>query len=411
VAGQQLTSNSVRIRCGLGKADIERVTTQALGSIDLSGLVEKARQGQLEDQAAVGALVERLGVDAPKIIQALQQLGREGKNDARLTERLAAIVSNDAKVETVTADPSAPMPDPPAPAAAPSRSPARSHAISQEAKTLRADCAAIAQKAKVDVVDIRCGPSEAQIRGLVSQIVEQTDPAGLVKLAMQGGDPNAPQVAALGKQLGLTNDSIAQILAKLEKDRVPDEQLTNRFAALTRQHMDFVLHASGLATDSPAIKALREQAITALGKGDYGQTEALLTAAELTQRQDAVQSSALTLAAQNNDRGRELLQQSHDYDGAARLFAAAAARVPAELPLVRAAYLIDQGNALIAGAEASGNKENSEQALSLLHEAYAFMVMGFGAICPQTGAGTGETYEAKSKDGRVTWTLNCPVVH
>src|SRR4051794_40982208 len=76
VAGQHLTSSAVRIRCGLEKGDIERVTAQALSGIDLGGLVEKARKGQLEDQAAVGALVERLGIDAPQIIQTLQQLGR-----------------------------------------------------------------------------------------------------------------------------------------------------------------------------------------------------------------------------------------------------------------------------------------------------------------------------------------------
>jgi hypothetical protein len=413
-AGQRLTSQSIRINCGLDKVGVQTVVSQALAHVDIADLVEKARKGQLEDEAAVSVVADRLSMSADKIIRALQKLGKEQVGKPQLAVRLAAIIVDDAPVEIVLASigptPPEPIPNPgPAPP-----TPIGQH-ILDDAKKLRADCSAVfGGTVKADQVDINCGPSEATIQSLITEVLSQNDPAGLVKLAMQGGDPNAPQIAILGKQLGLSNDSVAKILASLGTDGVPTELFAQKFSELARMHIDFVLRATGLPDGNLAIEALRDQAIVALGQGDYGRAEALLAAAELTRKSDPAQRPpALTIAAQSGDRGRELFQ-SQDYAAAASMFAAAAARVPDELPLVRAAYLIDQANALGAGSgkipDNNARDDARRQAAALYHRAYAFLVLSFGDICPgQPAPGSTETYEAESKD-KTRWTLRCPSV-
>jgi hypothetical protein len=415
VAGQRLTSHAIRISCGLGEADVRAAVTQAVGRVDLTELVDKARKGQLQDQAEVRDLAERVGISGDKLMQALQQLGQERTGDAALADRLAALVLIDTPVVDVTisrdgagsagteAEHSA---DQPAPAP---RANNREQDMVAEAKNLSVNCSAEGRNVSVDVVDIHCGPSEAEISSLITQVISQADSPGLVKLAMQGGDPNAPQIATLGKQLGLTNVSVAQILATLGKEGVPNDQFAQRFTELAHKHMDLVLRAWGLPDGNPAIQSLREQAMAALAQDHYGRAEALLAAAELTRRSAASSSpSALTVAAQNDDRGRELLQK-RDYTGATRLFASAAAQVPDELPLVRAAYLIDQANAVRASNDNDADKDAGSLAVPLYRRAFEFIVLSFADLCPDWHSpGDRDSYKAPSKDKKVSWSMDCP---
>jgi hypothetical protein len=395
--GEQVTSQAIRIRCGLDDAHVQSAVTQALSRVNVGDLIEQARKGQLADQAAVRDLAGRLGLGADKVSEALRRLAAQAASDALPAARLAAVILRDTPVEGVVAVGSA-APDP-GPGA--TRAEVRQQELAQEVSRLIANCTAInGDKVKADI-DIHCGPSETDIQHLISQVLAQTDPAGLVKLAMQGGDPNAPQIAALASRLGLTNATVAQLLAKMGQAPESNGAFAQQFAALARQHMNTVLLASSLPTGNPAIEALREQALAAVGQGDGKRAELLLAAAELAQRSIAMQTpSALTLAAQADDRGKELAR-NHDYAGASTLFASAVAQVPDDLPLLRAAYLIDQAKA----AGGATDKDVAAQASPLYHRAFESVAQSFAVLC-DAGAAVGiSTYEATFPDR--TARLNC----
>jgi hypothetical protein len=413
VAGQSLSSHAINISCGLDKAGVRAVVTQALTGVDLPKLVANSRSGQHQDQVVIDLLARELGVDAAKIEAALQQAGEESIDQTRLPDRVAEILSRDshmdvemASVQVVPDDPRQRQPAKRPPAPGPSND--ISQRFSHEATTLRASCAAVASQVNVDVIDLHCGPSQAEIQKLVSGVINQADLANLVRLATQGGDPSAPQIAAIANQLGLTNNSVMQMLALLGTAKVPESQLLAQYSELARKHMNSVLRASQLPLDNTAVASLKEQALAALGRGDYGQSEALLAAAELVRRSTETQKpSALTVAAQSEDRGRALLEKQ-DYVGAAKLFDSAARAVPDDLPLVRAAYLIDQANSVKAQNGDSTASDSPRDAASLYHRAFEAIVLSFADICPgQPAPGKKESYSATSKD-RTIWSLDCP---
>ena len=244
--GRQVTSQAIRIRCGLDDAHVQSAVTQALSRVNVGDLIEQARKGQLADQAAVRDLADRLGIGVDKVSDALRRLAAQPSSDVPPAARLAAVILSDTPVEGVVAiGPAAREPGP-----GPARAEVRQRELAQEVSRLVANCTTVnGDKVKADI-DIHCGPSEAEIQHLISQVLAQTDPAGLVKLAMQGGDPNAPQIAALASRLGLTNASVVQLLAKMGQQPAASDAFAQKFAALARQHMNLVLRASSLPTDT-----------------------------------------------------------------------------------------------------------------------------------------------------------------
>jgi hypothetical protein len=419
VGGQRLTSKEIKINCGLDKDGVRAVMTQAVAGFDLPKLVETARNNQLQDEGRVKDLAEKVGLDAQEIARALEQLGKERGGSAQLAEKFVDIVFQDQQMEfdagSLRVAPAAQQTKQTVTRISDSRVVVQR--VAEDARTLRAHCAAIAGgTVNAGVVDLHCGPTEGEIQRLVAEVVSQADLANLVK---QGLNPDSPQIAALAQRLGVTNASVAQLLVSLAKDEVGDDQVARRFAERARKHLDLVLWASTLPDDNAAVALLREQAMAAVGQGEYKRPEALLAAAELVRRSGAPESastaqnagqnsSALTIAAQYDDRGRGLLQ-SQDYVGAAKLFAQAAAEAPNELPLVQAGYLIDQANAEKADNGDPSGKETSRNATEVYHRAFEFIVRSFADLCPgQPAPGVKEVYKALSKDHQTEWTLKCP---
>ena len=396
--GQQVNAHAIRIRCGLDEAHVHSAVTEALSRVRVDDLVEQARKGQLADQEAVRGLADQLGIGTDRIADALRRLAAQPADDSLSAARLATIILSDMPVEGVVTVGSAAQ-DPPRRTA---RVEQRQRELAQEVSRLVANCTTVnGDRANADI-DIHCGPSEQEIQRLVSQVVAKADLAGLVKLAMRGGDPNAPQIAALAGKLGLTNESVVQLLTRMgQAPESGGDALVAQFAALARQHMNVVLRVSSLPADNPAIALLREQALAALAQGEDKRAELLLGAAELAKRSIAQQSPpALTLAAQADDRGKELAR-GRDYAGAAKLFAAAAAQVPDNLPLLRAAFLIDQAQA----ASGAPDKDLAAQAGPLYRHAFEFVAESFAVLC-DAGAAVGiSSYEARLKDRPAR--LNC----
>jgi hypothetical protein len=385
----------LRIQCGLDDAAVREAVHQALSHVNVADLLTLARNGQLAEQAELRDLGNRLGVDTKQLSAALTRVANEPAAGVPPDERLADIIVG-STVVTVT---SAVVHNRAVPA------PASTSDLVQEAERIVANCSAVGKYVNAKAVDIHCGPSEAEIQALVSQVIAQTDPATLVRSAM-AGNTDAPQIAALASQLRLTNASVAAMLARIGQSPVAGKTVAEQFAALARQHMDIVLRASALPVDNPAIAVLREQALEALGRGDEKRAELLLAAADLARSSIAMETpSALTVAAQADDRGKELLRQ-YDYTGAARVFEQAARKVPDDLPLVRAAYLLDQAKALNAGVEAGGDRDTLTTVRSLYHHSFDDIAVAIVELCSARFVDSPEEYSATSNDQQ-TSTLSC----
>jgi hypothetical protein len=408
VAGQQLNARAVKVSCGLDKAGVQSVVARTVAGFDFADLIAKARAGRAQDEAGARQLAQQLGVNVDDLIAALRQIDQQPADGRTPADRFAAVIVGDPRIDIDAA---------PLRLAASSPPVQRNDAVQRlvhEAQRLRADCAAIAGgRVKADTIDVSCGPTAAEIQQLIKDAVNQADLARLIQVAAQGNDASSPQITAIASKLGLTDDSIRQILTRLGQEKVTGDAATQRFAELVRRHVDSVLRASTLPDDNIAVAALRDQAMTALAQGDAGRAEALLAAAGLVLRSAATDvpaqgSSPLTIAAQNDDRGRDLMR-SHDYAGAIKLFAEAASRVPDELPLVRAGYLIDQANAAKALDAATSDGATHRNAADVYHRAYEFMILSVADLCPgQPDGGKTEDYKARSRDGHMTWELSCP---
>jgi tetratricopeptide (TPR) repeat protein len=229
--------------------------------------------------------------------------------------------------------------------------------IAAETKKLVADCAAVAAgTVHSETIDLECGPSEADIRALVAKVMSEGDLAELARRATASDTGESKEIDKLSEQLRLAHDSVERILAILGNGGAPVDPIAQRFAQLAHKHIALVLRLSALPAEDPLIKTLRDQAIFALGQGDYRRSEAILAAAELVRQGGTGQTlSALTMAAEAADRGERLLAKK-DYQSAAGLFAEAAAEVPNQFTLLRAAYLARQANVLTThGAEVGDN--------------------------------------------------------
>jgi len=189
VAGQHLASQTIRISCGLDKAEVQAAVARAVVGMDLADLVAKARAGRAQDEVRVGQIAQQLGMSVDDIVHALAQIGAESADGAGLGQMFAEALVRDPRLDIESASLA-------------SRPAIRRKRTQREANRTtpfrrwcarRGDCAALAGgHLDSDVVDVHCGPSESEIRKLIDDTVSQADLAKLIQLAGQRGDGSAP---------------------------------------------------------------------------------------------------------------------------------------------------------------------------------------------------------------------------
>ncbi|MEM8951270.1 MAG: hypothetical protein AAGA21_16115 [Pseudomonadota bacterium] len=152
-----------------------------------------------------------------------------------------------------------------------------------------------------------------------------------------GGDQS--EVVALAGSLGIADEAVQTFFDILETERVPDDQLLDKFAAIAENYVSLRDREARWTADSAQVQTLLDQAQQAIAEGDFDAAEQVLTEAE------ASGISVVQQAAVQGYRGEISLTRLR-YLEAADHFSAAARLLPPEEKDPQIDYLAQQARAL-----------------------------------------------------------------
>jgi tetratricopeptide (TPR) repeat protein len=167
----------------------------------------------------------------------------------------------------------------------------------------------------------------------------------------------------VSRALGVTDSALTTFFRILGENKVATEDLDAKLREIAGRHLALLKQAEPSADDDPQVAAIKNQAVAAIGAGDYGRAGGLLQRAfdadlaaarraqDVVRRvQDAADKRFLSAAKTRADIAQLSLTQLR-YAAAAQDFQEAANLVPAGELLVRSGYL----NSLGSAAQRSGN--------------------------------------------------------
>jgi len=234
--------------------------------------------------------------------------------------------------------------------------------------------------------------SVAAGRDIINTTINQENPETLKLLRETIADKNASEekrreaevkVAELAAKLGFTSQAVTRFFEILGEQNVPEEKVPLRLSEIATQFAATRDQLAALKPEDLHAAELARQAKDALDKGSLTEADTLLSRAEeleavalrearkLKQRaQDAEDRHALNLAMMEASQGNIALTRLR-YADAAKLFAVAAAAVPAGQEDERWKYLIKEARALYRQGDEFGD---NAAALSAI-ERYRHLVL------------------------------------
>src|SRR5262249_675999 len=187
----------------------------------------------------------------------------------------------------------------------------------------------------------------------------------------------------VSRTFGVTDTALATFFRILREQKVATEDLDAKLREIAARHLTLLNQAEASADDDPQVAAIKQQAVAAIGAGDYARAESLLRRAfdadlaEARRAQEAANKALelaakrfLTAAKTRADMGDLDLTQLR-YADAAEDFQAAADLVPAGEPLVRSRYLTSLGMAALGAGKYSLAAPAFAEALSIREKALA----------------------------------------
>jgi hypothetical protein len=87
-------------------------------------------------------------------------------------------------------------------------------------------------------ITVTCGPSEMEIKAIVTKVVSAADLAGLVERASTRESAQAPQTAELASKLGLPPDEVSGIFKALARQGLDANRGPAQFAIVARDYLD-----------------------------------------------------------------------------------------------------------------------------------------------------------------------------
>ena len=156
----------------------------------------------------------------------------------------------------------------------------------------------------------------------------------------------------VSRTFGVTDTALTTFFRILGERKVATEDLDVKLREVAARHLTLLKQAEASADDDPQVAAIKQQAVAAIGAGDYARAESLLRRAfdadlatarraqeAATKALEIANKRFLTAAKTRADMGELDLTQLR-YADAAEDFQAAADLVPAGEPLVRSRYLV-----------------------------------------------------------------------
>jgi len=222
------------------------------------------------------------------------------------------------------------------------------------------------------VVNVGWTPEALQQLGLM--VIERTRDAA-----------REAELAALGRQLDVSQDALVGFFHILDVNAVPPEKLPQTLAEIAQRHREMLQRLGSLDPEDPAIRAIIDKARGVIDRADsevaYDQADRLLGEAEALdlaaihraellaqEAQAAANRRRLNAASTRVERG-ELSLTRLDYLQGAQHFKAAADQVPDEDGVLRAKYLKRYADALFRHGDENGDNTALLQAIGVYHQA------------------------------------------
>ncbi len=178
----------------------------------------------------------------------------------------------------------------------------------------------------------------------------------------------------ISQKFGVTDAAVVNFFRILGENKVATGDLDAKLREIAAQHLTLLKQAAAQAGDDPQVAALKQQAVAAIGAGDYARAEALLQQAfdadlaAAKKALDAANQRYLTAAKTKADLGQLARTQLH-YAAAAQAYQAAADLVPASAPLMRADYLSWAGRVAVEAGNYPLARNAFTEALSICDKA------------------------------------------
>jgi tetratricopeptide (TPR) repeat protein len=178
----------------------------------------------------------------------------------------------------------------------------------------------------------------------------------------------------ISRQFGVTDAAVTNFFRILGANKVAIEDLDAKLREIAAQHLTLLKQTKSQEGDEPQVAALKQEAVGAIGAGDYTRAQTLLQQAfdadlaAARKAQDVVNRRYVTAARTKAEQGQLKLAQLQ-YAAAAEEFKAAADLVPTGEPLIRAEYLTALGGAAYSGGNYPLASSALAEALSLREKA------------------------------------------
>ncbi len=171
----------------------------------------------------------------------------------------------------------------------------------------------------------------------------------------------------LQKTLGVNGDALKSFFITIGENEVPIEQLPKKLLEIAGRYRDLLAQVRPSPDDGPKAAEIKSAAGQALEAGQFDRADELLDQLQKLQ-DDALELRQLERASTSARRG-QLAMARLQYRNAARYFADAAKRVPAEHGDIRLHYLDQE-----AGAHFQQGDERGD------NEALAAAIEGYGVV-------------------------------
>jgi len=202
----------------------------------------------------------------------------------------------------------------------------------------------------------------------------------------------------LSRAFGVTDSALTTFFRVLGERKVSTEDLDAKLREVAARHLTLLKQAEASPDDDPKVAAIKQDAVAAIGAGDYVRAKDLLQRAydadlvSARRAQDAANKRYLTAAKTRADIG-ELNWTQLRYAAAVRDFQEAANLVPSGEVLVRSRYLVSVGlTALSAG--------NYPLAGAALTESLSIQERSLGPEDPAVAAGLNNLAMVYKAQGR-----------
>lgn len=271
-AGEDVRGSTLRLRCGLEQAEIERLFADTVAGLGFDGI----RDGQEPTEAQIAEAGQRLGLTVAAVAALIAEI-RPGADDpdAPVVGRVIEVAVSDASQER-----GASTAELPAVSFATEGLVVGKPETDAEARLLdriRAKCgAAVGASIEGSLIEVTCGPEPAEVQALIDRFVAASGVDGIRDALAQDEAARQQFIAALGASFGIEDALVAGLLADVEASDIADDDAGGALDAALRARMQRALRLLRIGQTGDALRARQAEIAGAAVAGDIAETERLV---------------------------------------------------------------------------------------------------------------------------------------